>query len=194
MRSSAGISKKKLAKLAKRADVDIWALDEVHFQQYGSRCRMWVPPEVKEPTMLHHPTRKSIGYFGAVRCRDGKFACQVEDDRFNAQSFWDFMMALKSKATRSGKKVVVLVDNAKYHHANLHKVWRLEQTGVFELLFLPAYSPDFNPVERVWKLTRRLCIHNRYFGTLREVSDVVGAKFREWASPNDTLRRLCAII
>jgi hypothetical protein len=58
---------KKLRKLATDADVDLWALDEVHFQQYGSRCRMWIPPEVKEPVLLHAPTRKSVGYFGAVR-------------------------------------------------------------------------------------------------------------------------------
>jgi hypothetical protein len=52
---------------------DIWAIDEVHFQQYGSCCRMWTPPEVKEPIILHHPTRASVGYYGAVRLRDGKF-------------------------------------------------------------------------------------------------------------------------
>jgi len=39
-------------------DVDLWALDEVHFQQYGSRCRMWVPPEIKDPVLFHEPTRK----------------------------------------------------------------------------------------------------------------------------------------
>src|SRR6516225_8613740 len=40
---------------------------QVHFQQYGSGCRMWVPVEVKDPVLEHHPTRKSVGYFGAVR-------------------------------------------------------------------------------------------------------------------------------
>ncbi len=54
-------------------EVDLWATDEVHFQQHGSRCRMWVPPETKDPVLLHHPTRRSVGYFGAVRLRDGKF-------------------------------------------------------------------------------------------------------------------------
>ena len=53
--------------------VDVWALDEVHFQQQGSRCRMWVPPEVKGPVLAHCPTRKGVGSFGAVRLRDGKF-------------------------------------------------------------------------------------------------------------------------
>ena len=39
----------------KDATVDLWALDEVHFQQQGSRCRMWVPPEEKDPIVYHHP-------------------------------------------------------------------------------------------------------------------------------------------
>jgi hypothetical protein len=53
--------------------VDLWAMDEVHFQQHGSRCRMWVAPEIKDPVLLHAPTRKKVGYFGAVRLRDGRF-------------------------------------------------------------------------------------------------------------------------
>ena len=36
-------------------------MEEVRFQQYGSRCRMGVPPEVKDPVLLHHPTRKGVG-------------------------------------------------------------------------------------------------------------------------------------
>jgi hypothetical protein len=55
------------------SQVDLWATDEVHFQQHGSRCQMWVPPETQDPILLHHPTRRSVGYFGAVRLRDGKF-------------------------------------------------------------------------------------------------------------------------
>src|ERR1035438_8821615 len=41
---------------------------------------MWVPPETKDPILLHHPTRRSVGYFGAVRLRDGKFWFRRETD------------------------------------------------------------------------------------------------------------------
>jgi hypothetical protein len=64
--------------------VDLWAIDEVHFQQHGSRARMWIPLEVDDPVVLHHPTRKSVGYFGAVRLRDGKFLFQREATCFFA--------------------------------------------------------------------------------------------------------------
>jgi hypothetical protein len=51
---------------------------------------MWVPPEVKEPILLHAPTRKSVAYFGAVRLRDGKFFYAREEEKFNAQSCGQF--------------------------------------------------------------------------------------------------------
>jgi transposase len=62
--------------------------------------------------------------------------------------------------------VVIIIDNAKYHHALLHKTWREEAMPRFRLDFLPPYSPDLNPIERVWKVTRRLCLHNVYFPKL----------------------------
>lgn len=54
---------------------------------------MWVPPEVPDPILLHHPTRKSVAYFGAVRLRDGKFFCPRASSRFDAQSIWEFSVS-----------------------------------------------------------------------------------------------------
>jgi transposase len=62
------------------------------------------------------------------------------------------------------------------------------------LLFLPPYSPQLAPIERVWKLTRRLATHNRYFATLAEVLGAVNICFDSWRKPNSVLRRLCCII
>ena len=168
-------------------------MDEVHFQQHGSRCRMWVPPEVKDPVLLHHPTRQSVGYFGAVRLRDGKFVFSRETNRFDAQTTWSFLDLLRQRSRRAGRAVALIIDNAKYHHANLHRTWRQEQAPDFVLDYLPPYSPDLNPIERLWKLTRRLCLHNRYFPTLEDVVESVESKFSEWTSGNEVVRKLCAI-
>ena len=173
--------------------VDLWATDEVHFQQHGSRCRMWVPPETKDPILLHHPSRHSVGYFGAVRLRDGRFCFLREPDKFNAETFFAFVKMLRRLSVRSGRRVVVITDNARYHHARLHKPWREKHADRFVLDYLPPYSPELNPIERVWKLTRRQCLHNRYFSLLDEVIDAVESQFATWTSGNKTLRRLCAI-
>jgi transposase len=172
--------------------VDLWALDEVHFQQQGSRCRMWVPPETKDPIVYHHPTRKSVGYFAAVRLRDGQFLFRREVGRFNGETFWEFMKVFREVSAVAGRHVVAISDNAQYHRSKLHLGWR-QQAPEFGLDFLPPYSPDLNPIERVWKLTRRLCLHNRYFGLLEGVVAAVEDRFADWTKPNDTLRRLCAI-
>lgn len=173
--------------------VDLWALDEVHFQQHGSRCRMWAPPETKDPILHHHPTRRSVGYFGAVRLRDGQFFFRREAQRFNAATFGEFLKLLQAASVTEGRQVVVISDNANYHRAHLHLTWRQQQTPAFGLDFLPPYSPQLNPIERVWKLTRRLCLHNRYFGFLESVVHAVELQFDKWTGPNETLRRLCAI-
>jgi hypothetical protein len=99
--------------------VELGALDEAHFQQHGSRCRMWVPPNFKDPILLHHPTRKSVGYFGAIRLEDGRFLHRRESERFNAASFAAFMKELCRKRRRQ-RRMVVIADNAKYHHGVLH--------------------------------------------------------------------------
>jgi transposase len=190
-RSSSGI--KKLRRIAADPTIDLWAIDEVHFQQHGSRCRMWIPPEIKDPTIRHHPTRKSVGYFGAVRIRDGRFIFKREEGKFNAITCWDFFKQLRRAACRSGKKVYIISDNARYHHAKLHKVWRDSFEPDFTLGFLPPYSPDLNPIERVWKLVRRMCLHNCYFPKLELVTESVEAVFSKWVSNSDALRKLCAI-
>ena len=86
-------------------------MDEVHFQQYGSRCRMWVPPEVKDPVLQHHPTRKSVGYFGAVRLRDGKFIFARELNRVDEVSTWNFLRLLQRRSLNSRRRVIVITDN-----------------------------------------------------------------------------------
>ena len=106
---------KKLEKLSQNPEVDLWAMDEVRFQQYGSRCRMWIPPEDKEPVLLHHPIHRSIGYFGALRVRDGKFIFKPEAHRFNAQTFWDFLKEVQLLSSADGQRVVLILDNARYH-------------------------------------------------------------------------------
>lgn len=172
---------------------ELWAVDEVHFQQHGSRCRMWVPLETRDPVLLHHPTRKSVGYFGAVRLRDGKFVYHRETERFNGETFHVFLKRLRRITSRSRYPVIVIADNARYHHAKLHKPWRQTASRRFALDYLPPYSPELNPIERVWKLTRRTCLHNRYFPHLDDVINSVEELFSTWQKGNDTLRRLCAI-
>lgn len=155
---------------------------------------MWVPPEMKDPVCYHAPTRKSISFFGAVRLRDGKLVMSRPEGMFDAQTCWEFLRNLERRTRRTGRKTVVIADNARYHHASLHEEWRRQVADHFSLYFLPPYSPELNPIERVWKLIRRCCLHNRYFRELNEVVLALEPRLRDWSRSNSTLRRLCAIV
>lgn len=169
----------------------MWFEDEYHFQQYGSRCAMWVPPENLDPVVIHYPTRKSLAVFGAVSINDGRFIAKQEN-KFNAETFLSFLKQLLRYRKR-GHKMIVIVDNARWHHAKHLKPWLKAHRNIIRLDFLPPYSPDLNSIERLWKLTRKLCIHNSYFPDLCQLIETVFNQFKEWKRPNKILKRLCAV-
>lgn len=146
---------------------------------------MWVPPEDKDPVLLHAPTRKSIALFGAVQIRSGKLITMTASP-FNAETFAVFLKLL-ARHRDPRRQTVLIVDNASYHHPPICP-------DCLHLDYLPPYSPELNSIERVWKLLRKLRVHNQYFATLdlllREVSDQLSL----WYRPNEVLRRLCCII
>lgn len=153
---------------------------------------MWVPPEIKDPVLLHAPTRKSVACFGAVSLASGKFVRSMAE-KFDALTFSAFLKKLLRHRSR-GKRMVVVLDNAKYHHALLLAPLLRKYHQVLTLLFLPPYSPQLAPIERVWKLARRMATHNRFFATLDELVAAVETCFDRWRKSNTVLQRLCRII
>jgi transposase len=62
--------------------------------------------------------------------------------------------------------ITVILDNARYQRCRL-----VQDTAAalkIELLFLPAYSPQFNLIERFWKLVKKCCLHARYYPTFQD--------------------------
>lgn len=182
---------KKLAALAADPAVDLWSTDECHFQQHGSRCVMWVPPEERDPVLRHEPTRKSLALFGAVNLRGGQMHA-LFCEPFDGDSFIEFLRTLLRRRSKS-RQLVVIADNAAYHKSPPVRSFVAEHSSQMQVVYLPPYSPELNPIERVWKLTRRLCTHNRYFPELATLRDAVAEQLRAWWRPNETLRRLCCI-
>lgn len=153
---------------------------------------MWIPPEAVDPVLLHAPTRKHTAVFGAVCPADGRLLT-MPADTFDAQHFQVFLTHLLRRRRR-GRKLVVIVDNARWHHARALQPWLRAHRHVLRLDFLPFYSPELNSMERVWKLTRRLCTHNTYFETLDQLITTIQQQFAKWFHPNLQLHILCALI
>ena len=155
---------------------------------------MGIAPETRCPVLRHHATRNSGGYLGALRLRHGKFCLRRERDRFHAATGGQFLPPRRARSTRAGGNVMGIVDHANYHPARLPRAGRQAPAERFPLDFLPPYSPDLNPLQRVWQRTRRLALPNRYFPHRDDIVEVVETQCIPWQAPHQALRKLCAII
>jgi len=182
---------KKLHSIRSKGKYEIYFEDEVHFQRNTSIIRSWglkgCAIEIKSP-----PVREKTSFLGAMGADNGQLIT-MEADRFCAISFRKFVETILSRAT-TDKKILLVLDNARFHHAKINKDFFASIHERLELLFLPAYAPELNPIEYLWKKTRRDVTHNRYFESHQEQRDCLKSYFKEFRRPNNVLTKLCANI
>lgn len=87
----------------------------------------------------------------------------------------------------------MILDNVRYHHAKYLKPFLEQNKSRIELIFLPAYSPDYNPMERVWWYMRKKITHNRYLEKLNDRVKYFWQLFSTFTKPNDFIMKLCNI-
>jgi len=190
-------SQKKLEEKIKSGDYEVFFEDECHFKLTLTIIRAWFlagsQPEIKSPV-----DRFKVSIFGAMG-RNGQLIT-FENETFNAETFRLFLEKLLRdaeiglKEDGKKKKILLVLDNARYHHAKILKSWLEEVSDLLELFFLPPYSPDLNPIEMLWKKTRRNVTHNRYFSSLQELWYDLKQYWVQFVKPNDELMKLSAFI
>jgi transposase len=169
--------------------IQLWCEDEVHFQRHSSLIRMWAP-KGQQPRVLSPSVRHKVGFFGALNLKTGRLLTQ-EAPTFNSMTFGDFIRYLL-QSTQG--KLYLILDNARWHRSqDLKDFFELNRDRLV-LVFLPAYSPELNPIERVWRVTRRQVTHNRYFLSLEDLRIALTSQFIKWQQPNNALKVLCAKI
>jgi transposase len=76
----------------------------------------------------------------------GKTRWMIIDDAFNSDRLIEFLAELIKDAE---KKVFLILDNLRVHHSKPVKAWVAERHDEIELFYLPSYSPELNPEERL---------------------------------------------
>jgi len=132
-----------LRSLSKDPNVQLWFSDECGVEGDPRPRRRWVQPGKKRtlPYLGDHIRQNIIG---AVCPKDGQLFSIIVDgvDTDVFQVFLDEMA--KAIPEKPGQRQIIILDNASWHKAkrlNWHH---------FEANFLPSYSPDYNPIERLW--------------------------------------------
>ncbi|MBE2952338.1 transposase, partial [Anoxybacillus flavithermus] len=88
--------------------------------------------------------------------------------------------------------VVMILDNARIHHAKLIQPFLKEHEDRLELVFLPPYSPQLNLIEGLWKWLKSDVIYNVFYSGVQEISKNVQAFIQRInQKPEQTIDRLC---
>jgi len=125
--------------------------------------RAWFP-KGKTPIIKDPGRHEKLSVFGAYNKNDDRIIITTST-YFNAVAFKRFINHLLDRVKLKQKKILLIVDNARYHRAKELKDFFYKIKDKLELFFLPPYSPDLNLIETEWRETRRNATHNRYFET-----------------------------
>ncbi|HSV87210.1 MAG TPA: IS630 family transposase, partial [Bacteroidales bacterium] len=128
--------------------------------------------------------------FGSINIRTGQMVINFSD-KGNYKSFKKHLKNILH-TFKNAPKIILVLDNVRYHHAKLLKKF-LEENKRLEILYLPPYSPDLNPIERVWWFMRKSITHNRFMETLSLRKVKFWQMFSHFQIPNEKLLTICAI-
>jgi transposase len=151
------------------ARVQLWCEDEARVGQKGRTCHRWYERGVRPPGLVDQRF-DSLYLFAACRPgTDEAFALALPEA--TTASMGVFLAAF-AEQLEPGTHAVLLLDQAGWHGSR-----RLVVPGNVTLLPLPAYSPELNPVERVWLYLRERFLSHR---VLDGYAAVLDAACRAW--------------
>lgn len=163
--------KKKLSDILSHVTSDETLLfqDESTFYQSGLPRKVWAKKGTK-PILPIYGTNASLNVFGVINLLKGDSHFQFIK-RLNSDCFIQFLKAL-IKLYGSSKRILLFTDNASAHKSKKVSDFLSSLKGKLELVYLPPYSPDLNPIERVWREVKKEVVYNTFY---RYFDDFKGA-------------------
>ncbi len=126
--------------------VDLWYLDEMGVEGDPRPRRRWALKGSK-PRVTKNGDHVRMNVTGMVCPRTGQFYA-LEFSHSDTEVFRCFLEQANKDVALERPRNLLICDNASWHK-NKHTDW-----GAFTPVFLPPYSPDFNPIERLWLILK----------------------------------------
>ena len=130
---------------AKREGAEIHWGDETALVNTDVRGRSFAPAGKTPVVKTIGGTRQKLSMIATVT-NQGKTRWMIIDESFDADKLVEFLQALIMDAE---KKVFLILDNLRVHHSKIVKAWVAERKDKIEVFYLPSYSPQLNPEERL---------------------------------------------
>jgi transposase len=133
-----------IAEKAKKEGAEIHWLDETKLSSYSSYLRGF-SPKGETPVIRMRAKRMSLNIISSVS-KLGKMRFMIYDDSINFKTLTEFTNRLLKRVP---KKLFVIMDNLPLHHSHKFKSWLKNHEAYIEVFYLPPYSPELNPDERL---------------------------------------------
>jgi transposase len=136
----------------------IYFMDGVHPQHNTIATFGWIK-KGKTKHLKTNNGRQRTNINGAINLQT-KTVLYVEDEQINAQTMIALLVLILQEQKEG--KIHIILDNARYYHAQLVKNFLKEHPRII-LHFMPPYSPNLNIIERLWKILKKKVVYNKFY-------------------------------
>jgi len=153
-------------RLKKKSEGKIYFADSVHPRHNAIISYGWIK-KGEDFEVLSNTGRYHLNINGAIDIESMDMVTRT-CEWVDADSICDLLKALRAK-NMSGEVIYLVMDNARYNRS-----WKVKELACdlgIELIYLPPYSPNLNPIERVWKFFKKKVLYNRYYETKAEFDE-----------------------
>lgn len=151
-------------KASMKSNDKLYFLDGVHPQHNSTPGFGWILKGT-EKQLKSNSGRQRLNINGAIDPESLEVILQ-EEKTLNSASTISFLKYIE-KLNKHTRKIVLVVDNAPYYY-NGEVLNYIKNSNKMELVYLPSYSPNLNPIERFWKFMKKKVNHNKYYSTFKE--------------------------
>ncbi len=172
-----------ISRAAKRCQGLILFEDEASFAQWGSLSYTWAR-RGHQPEVPTSGKRKGYKVFGAIDYFSGHLFYQGIEGRFNSETYQAFWQTIMAQTTAH---LFLVHDGARYHTSQATQQFFAAHADRLTVHPLPSYSPDYNPIEYLWKKTKQRATHNKYFKEFVELTVSVDKALAYFATHPETV-------
>ena len=125
--------------------------DAASFPQWGTLTSTWAR-RGQHPTVKTAGKRQGSKVFGLMESCSGRFFYPGQDGRLHAAASIAFLTRVWEQTTQP---MILMQDGAQYHPSAETKAFFAQPTARLEVCPLPTYSPDYHPIEKLWKKSKQ---------------------------------------
>lgn len=170
-------------------DEVVYFSDAVHPEYQSRPAHGWVR-RGERPAVRKGKGRQRLNLMGAINLENFDLRL-VETLKMSTQTTIDLLARLE-RHNPDKRLIHVILDRAPVHRGQPVRDWLARPGCRIRLHFLPAYAPNLNAIERLWKLMHEHVTHNRYHDSFRAFAEAIMRFFKStlpknWKSFRDTV-------